>query len=553
MSQSSGPQLTLVVPVFNGSAFLRDSLDTARAWLLGRDHRSELLVVDDGSTDETPAILEDFARSCAADAERLTVTLVRNSRNRGKGFSVRRALVQAAGAHIVFTDADLTYPIENVAALDEALRDGADLAYGSRMHPDSRYVVAPSFFGKLFTRHFVGRTFNRIVRLLIVPDVLDTQAGLKGFRRDAARQLAPRVRMDRFSFDIELLFACRQLGMRMQSCPVRFVYRKEPSTVRLFRDSLAMLRDILRVRWRGFRGVYTREPDVALERELLAARDSDAVRRVTFVADDLGVSNGVNAGIARAARAGLVREASLCVTGAAVEEGAALARQLDLGVGLHLSCTLGTALSGPIRGLTDANGRFFGLRRVLWNCAWRRVDRAALGREVSAQIARLRELGVQPTHLNGHHHVHCFPVVRDVALELAAREGIRWTRLPAEHAVAGHRWHPSALLARWLARRCRPIAQRHGMRALPFLGLTMGTSSDFAASFVRVADRLPPGDYEWMVHPRVPDREFHRLDARGAERDLVGDVELATLLDPEVIARTHRRGVVPSSFTEMAG
>src|SRR5438093_964723 len=116
----------------------------------------------------------------------------------------------------------------------------------------------------------------------------------------------------------------------------------------------------------------------------------ETTRRVVFVADDLGISPGVNDGIAAAARAGLVREASLCVNGSAVEDGVRIARELGIGVGLHLCLTLGRALSGPIRGLTDAEGNFGGLGRALLRCAFRAVDRGEVAREVEAQLERLR-------------------------------------------------------------------------------------------------------------------------------------------------------------------
>jgi dolichyl-phosphate beta-glucosyltransferase len=549
--------LTLVVPVFNGASFLASSLQQAHAWLAQLDRATELLVVDDGSSDATAAVIGAFAESVRGRPGP-TLTLLRNHVNRGKGFSVRRAFMHANGDLIAFTDADLTYPIENVGHLVDALTAGADVAIGNRMHADSRYVVAPSFFGKLFTRHASGRIFNFLVRTLAVRGVLDTQAGLKGFRRDAARQLAPRVQMSRFSFDVELLFVARRLGFRIADCPVQFIYRKEPSTVHFVRDSLAMMRDIVKVRWRDLRGTYSRPPSAAAIASLCVGEQAAAAsraegRHITFVADDLGVSAGVNAGIARAARAGLVREASLCVTGAAVAEGVALARELGIGVGLHLSFSLGSALSGPIRGLTDREGNFLGERRVLWNCLSRRVDGEGAAREVRAQIARLLELGVRPTHLNGHHHVHCFPVLRDVVFATAAAAGIRWTRLPNEHRAAGWRWHPLRLLTSHLARRCEPLLAAHGMRALPFVGLSLQARGDYAAAFAAVASKLPPGNYEWMLHPREPDAEFARLDRRGAARDDAARAELATLVDADFVSRSRQSGIVPSSFTELAG
>ena len=268
MDAPPGPRLTLVIPVYNGARFVASSLQQAWAWLGQQAFASELLVVDDGSADDTGPILAAFAAAHPSD-DRRQLSVLRNAHNRGKGFSIRRAFLHARGALIVFTDADLTYPIENVEPIVQALAAGADLAYGCRMHADSRYVVAPTFFGKLFTRHFMGRAFNLLLRLLVVPGVRDSQAGLKGFRKPAATLLAHRVRLSRFSFDVELFFVARRHGLRLCDCPVRFIYRKEPSTVRFVRDSLAMVRDMLAVRWRGLTGAYDRDLDGAVLDDLL--------------------------------------------------------------------------------------------------------------------------------------------------------------------------------------------------------------------------------------------------------------------------------------------
>lgn len=277
-----------------------------------------------------------------------------------------------------------------------------------------------------------------------------------------------------------------------------------------------------------------------------------AARRVVFVADDLGISPGVNAGIAAAARAGLVREASLCVNGAAVAAGVQLARELGIGIGLHLCFTLGRALSGPIRGLTDAQGNFGGLGRALVRCQLHRVDRAGVRREVEAQLARLRELGVQATHANGHHHAHCWPVVRDEALTAFARAGIGWTRAPRELPGVGSRWQPLRLVLATLSQRSRAPLAAAGLRTLPFLGSTLEARLDHRPRFLAALERLPAGDCEWMVHPRVPDAEFARLDPLGGRLDASARAELATLTDPAVRERLRELGIVPASYAELA-
>ena len=276
-----------------------------------------------------------------------------------------------------------------------------------------------------------------------------------------------------------------------------------------------------------------------------------AGRRIVFVADDLGCSAGANAGIARAAAAGLVREASVLVNGEAVAAGIQLARGCGLGLGLHLCLTQGRALLGPIDGLTDPRGNFLGLGRALLACARRRVDLDGAAREVQAQLQVLAEHGIEPTHLDGHHHVHCLPGVRDVVGAVAARAGIRWVRLPAEHRAGGGRWRPAGWLLRRLAAAAAPVLARAGLRSLPFIGIALAGSVDHRRRFVATIDRLPAGDYEWMVHPRVPDAAFARQDPRGGRRDGAAAAELATLSDPEVMALLRQAGVRASCYTDL--
>jgi dolichyl-phosphate beta-glucosyltransferase len=262
---SSSVSVTLVLPVYDGAASLGRSLAATWQWLETQPQPGELLIVDDGSRDATPDVIAEFVAQHRSRG-RTRITAVRNERNRGKGFAVRRGWLLARGDYVLFTDADLTYPVENLAALVQALARGADVVYGNRMHAASRYVVAPGFFAKLFTRHLLGRAFNLLARALVLPGIADTQAGLKGVRRAAGALLAGRVRLDRFSFDVEMLFVARRLSLTVVDCPVLFLYRKEPSTVRFLRDSARMLRDMLRVRWRSLAGEYDRP----LPRERLA-------------------------------------------------------------------------------------------------------------------------------------------------------------------------------------------------------------------------------------------------------------------------------------------
>jgi dolichyl-phosphate beta-glucosyltransferase len=241
----------------NGARFLEQTLTAIHRHLAQRSGDGELVVVNDGSTDATSEVIARFARE--ARGGRIAVRALDNAENRGKGYAVKRGLSAARGEFRVFTDADLTYPVENLDRIEASLLSGADVAIASRVHPESRYVMAPAFFRYIYTRHNAGRVFNALVRATIVNELTDTQAGLKGFHRHVVHKLVPRITMDRFSFDVELLHLAQHLGMRIDEVPVTFIYCKEPSTLELARDGVTMALDLLRIRARAARGAYDRE------------------------------------------------------------------------------------------------------------------------------------------------------------------------------------------------------------------------------------------------------------------------------------------------------
>jgi dolichyl-phosphate beta-glucosyltransferase len=242
--------LSLVIPVHNGADRLPGALQTVADWLCRASVLSELVLVDDGSEPRTAAVLRAFAAGTAG------VRLIVNDRNRGKGYAVARGMSAAVGCFRVFTDADLAYPIEEVERILAALETGVDIAIACRVLPDSRYVISPSFFPYLYTRHVMSRTFNWAVRHTLLPGLLDTQAGLKGFSARAAERVFRNLRVTGFGFDVELLYVARRLGLSIVQTPVRFRYESEPSTLHFTRDAVTMLGDLARIRWNGLRGRY---------------------------------------------------------------------------------------------------------------------------------------------------------------------------------------------------------------------------------------------------------------------------------------------------------
>jgi dolichyl-phosphate beta-glucosyltransferase len=245
------PALSLVIPVYNAADQLPATLDAVDAFAAGYPASLEVLFVDDHSTElETQRMLADFVR------RRAYARVLRNEVNRGKGFSVTRGMLAARGRHRVFTDVDLAYPLDQVHRIVAQLESGADVAIACRVLPDSRYLMSPSFFHYLYTRHLMSRAFNRVVQTFLLPGILDTQAGLKGFSADAATLCFSRTTIPGFGFDIECLYVAQQHGLAIRQTAVHFRYDDEPTTVRFARDSNRMLKDIWKVKTNAWRGQY---------------------------------------------------------------------------------------------------------------------------------------------------------------------------------------------------------------------------------------------------------------------------------------------------------
>ncbi|PYP79962.1 MAG: hypothetical protein DMD35_06505 [Gemmatimonadetes bacterium] len=245
------PTLSLVIPVYNAADQLPATLAAVDQFAARFSDRLEVLFVDDCSSEvETQIMLQDFART------REGIRVLRNARNRGKGYSVTRGMLAARGRYRVFTDVDLAYPLDQVTRIAEALAGGADVAIACRVLPESRYLMSPSFFHYLYTRHLMSRAFNRVVQTFLLPGILDTQAGLKGFTAAAAELCFGRTTIPGFGFDIECLYIAQQHGLSIQQTAVNFRYDDEPTTVRFARDSSRMLQDIWQVRTNAWRGHY---------------------------------------------------------------------------------------------------------------------------------------------------------------------------------------------------------------------------------------------------------------------------------------------------------
>jgi dolichyl-phosphate beta-glucosyltransferase len=268
MIQFARVDLSLVVPVHHCGGRLEHSLHALALFLDQAPVRAELLLVDDRGTDPRANAL------LRALAERPDVRLIENERNEGKGFSVRRGMLAAVGQYRVFTDADLAYPLTEVWKITDALERGADVAIACRALRGSRPQVSAAMRPYYYTRYLVSRAFNHVVRATLLPGVLDTQAGLKGYTARAARAVFSRVHIAGFGFDLECLYVARLRGLTVEQVPVQWRCEQDPSTVRVARDARRMLGDLARIRWRGLTGVYSGEPASAEWRAVTEQRET---------------------------------------------------------------------------------------------------------------------------------------------------------------------------------------------------------------------------------------------------------------------------------------
>lgn len=238
-------EISVVVPAYNEEKRIAVSLPVIWNTLAARFSRFEILVVDDGSSDRTSEKVMEFG-----DSGHPEVRVIRYGANRGKGYAVRTGMLAAQGEIVLFSDADLSTPMEELDKLKKVLDEGYDLAIGSRALKESQIELRQPFY-----RVLMGKTFNKIVQLMALPGVWDSQCGFKIFKRAAAKELFGSSRIDGFSFDVEILFLARKRGMVFREVPVRWINSPE-SKVSPISHSLQMLKDMFVMRFKYFLGKY---------------------------------------------------------------------------------------------------------------------------------------------------------------------------------------------------------------------------------------------------------------------------------------------------------
>jgi dolichyl-phosphate beta-glucosyltransferase len=235
---------SIILPAYNESARIAATLDRILAHATERGWNVEVIVVNDGSTDSTAEIVLEYAKNHAV------LRLLENPGNRGKGFSVRNGMLHARGDILLFSDADLSSPIEEADKLFAAIAKGTDIAIGSRWMDRRLQIRRQPMHRRLF-----GRIFNLALRVVLGLQFKDTQCGFKAFTRRSARVIFPQQKIERWGFDPELLYLARKFGFTVSEVPVAWSHR-EGTRIHPLRDGIRMFGELLRIRWYALKGNY---------------------------------------------------------------------------------------------------------------------------------------------------------------------------------------------------------------------------------------------------------------------------------------------------------
>ncbi|HEX3355030.1 MAG TPA: dolichyl-phosphate beta-glucosyltransferase [Terriglobales bacterium] len=239
------PAYSIVIPAYNEGARVGATLERVLAYVAERGWDAEVIAVNDGSRDNTSDIIRGYAE------KNPRLHLLENPGNRGKGYSVRNGMLHAHGETLLFSDADLSSPIEEAEKLLAALHAGADIAIGSRWLRSDLQTQRQPLYRQLF-----GRVFNLLLRIILGLRFKDTQCGFKAFTRRAAQTIFPRQRIERWGFDPELLYLAKKFHLKVVEVPVAWAHA-EGTRISPLRDGTRMFLEMLKIRWNAISGKYS--------------------------------------------------------------------------------------------------------------------------------------------------------------------------------------------------------------------------------------------------------------------------------------------------------
>lgn len=247
MNEMAGERrISIIIPAYNEATRISSTIKEVWGYANRKFEYFEIIVVNDGSTDDTDEIVSSLAESMAH------VKLFKQSVNTGKGASIKKGVLSTSTDFVLTCDADLSTPIEELETLFLWMSKGFDIVIGSRGMPESEIIQRQPWY-----REKMGKIFNMLVRFFVLKGIKDTQCGFKLFKGEVARHLFRKSKINRFSFDVEILYLAKKIGFRFKETPVRWADSPN-SKVKVFFDSMNMLGDLFKIKMYGLLGLYSR-------------------------------------------------------------------------------------------------------------------------------------------------------------------------------------------------------------------------------------------------------------------------------------------------------
>jgi glycosyltransferase involved in cell wall biosynthesis len=263
-SEKSGKiDLSIVLSCYNESLLIESSLSKLDSFLSTVNNAYEIIIIDDFSRDDSVKIV----RKMQYNNDK--IRLVCNPHNMGKGFSIKNGILNSRGEHIIFTDIDMVYSLENIKTVLEQLKKGNDIVIGNRRLNDSVYIVPNKLIKYVHRRHYIGTIFNFIIRCLFGLKVKDTQSGLKGFNRHTAFAIFPNVNTNRFIFDVEIFIIAKNLNKKIEEIPVHLTYFSQKSTVSILKYSIKAIFEIILIKSYQILGRYSKKSIVLIDDSII--------------------------------------------------------------------------------------------------------------------------------------------------------------------------------------------------------------------------------------------------------------------------------------------
>lgn len=478
-------KFSLLIPCRDSAAELQKTVDAATAHFDPR-HRGqyEIILIPNGLADLSAA--DGLARVFADRYPHVRVVPHRGEP--GKGAALQTGYRAARGEWIFFTDADLPFDLTFFDRAAELLAKDVEFVTGNRRLPDTHFTLPVRLLPLAYGRHRLGLIFNTMARVLFGFRTHDTQAGIKAMSARFARAAFGASICPGFFFDVEFFLVAKLQGFEHADLPVKFFLRNEKSTVRILRESILGIYWLLRI---------------AVRRRLGHYRKSLSPERTC---DDWGISPATNEAMLELVRNGIANRVSVLVDAPHVRHGwddlLALERIGKVKVGLHYNLTYGErGLGGPAALLRAALGLGGGAVEFASGASGASYAEYFLG-ELERQTTMLRELGVTPRALDGHHHAHIFPGVWSVIRERVLALGYQRVRLPLDPRLLLTTKAPVALFALWVLPSFRRLS-RQGKLSYRFCLYPTGRDLQSSAHLSQLLSRYP--EREVILHPAARD------------------------------------------------